>query len=196
MKTQIQNKRSRGFTLVELLVVIAIIAVLAGAGFAGGTAAMNKARKVTAQAAAVSLSTAVDQFYSEYSALPDPASNSSEAEFSTTSAEGIALLKILSGKEAATNPQNSKKIRFLSVKEAKKGNRDGIVYNTTGEILGMYDPWGQPYYIRLDYDYDDRLTVTPNGSTAVNLNGKRVAVYSLGVAESGEAKKNTLVSTW
>jgi prepilin-type N-terminal cleavage/methylation domain-containing protein len=181
----------RGFTLVELLVVIAIIAVLAAAGFAGGTAAMNKARKVTAQASATSIATAVEQFYTEYSALPDVA-----AQSNTDSAEGVKLLNILAGVGSEAATQNPRKIRFLGVKEAKGGKRDGAVYAASGQIQGMYDPWGQPFHVVLDTDYEEKLTFTPQGSPAVTLNGRRVAVYSLGVATPGDAKPNTLVKTW
>lgn len=190
-----------GFTLIELLVVIAIIAVLSAAGFAGGSAAMNKARKVSAQAGATSIATAIDQFYAEYSALPDPIGTSAaDAEFDTTSANGKTLLNILAGLD--TGDQNPRKIRFLSGKEAKN-QKDGIEYSSDGKsIVGMYDPWSKPtkltpYYIRLDYGYDERLTVDPAGSSpSVTLNGRRAVVYSLGVAKDDTPKTTTVVKTW
>ncbi len=89
-----------------------------------------------------------------------------------------------------------RQIRFLSVKEAKSGNRDGAVYGAAGDITGMYDPWGQPYYIVLDDDYDERLTFTPGVLSSVTLNGKRVAVYSLGVTTPGDETQKSLVKTW
>lgn len=195
MKSSSKKNVNRGFTLVELLVVIAIIAVLAAAGFAGGAAAMNKARKVSAQAMATSIQIAVDQFYTEYSALPDPGTNDSDKEFNTTSGEGITLLEILAGVD--DGDQNARKMRFLSGKEAKN-SKDGIKYGLNGDsIVGMYDPWGQPFYIWLDYDYDERLSFTPQGlSKTYKLNGRRVAVYSQGVAQSGDAKPSTLVKSW
>ncbi len=193
MKTSSHTSSSKGFTLIELLVVIAIIAVLASAGFAGGAAIMNKARKTSAQATAVSIAQAVDNFYTEYSALPDPASNSADKDFSTDSAD---LLDILAGGiTAKAVEQNPRKIRFLSVKEGKN-NKDGAVYNGTA-ISKIFDPWGKPYVIRLDYDYDERLTVDPEGSApSSTLNGRRVAVHSLGVRANETPNSSTLVKTW
>ncbi len=196
MKIPSNSISRKGFTLVELLVVIAIIAVLAGAGFAGGTAAMNKARKVSAQAAATSVSVAIDQFYTEYSALP---SGTGTLE-TNASGGGVAVLNILAGLEpapaAGSSIENDRKIRFLSLKEAKSGNRDGVVYNTAGTaITGLYDPWGGSYFIVLDEDYDEKVTVDPLGTDIV-LNGRRAAVYSLGVKNAGDAKTSTLVKSW
>lgn len=184
-----------GFTLIELLVVMAIIAILAAAAFSIGPGAINKARKLSAQNAATSIATSVNQFYAEYSALPDPGSNSADAEFTTASGgDGVKLLEILAGIDASD--QNARKIRFFSGKEAKN-RKDGVEYTADGQsITNMYDPWGLPYYIRLDYDYDERLTVTPNGTPAVTLNGRRVAVYSLGVTKPADAKTKTIVKTW
>lgn len=200
MKTPSFAHSRKGFTLIELLVVIAIIAVLAAAGFAGGNAAMQKARKVTAQAAATSVATAIDQFYSEYSSLP-----SGSGILKTDGGDGVILLNILAGLEEGTDIENERKIRFLSLKEAKNGNRDGVVYDGSGDkITGLYDPWGKPYFIVLDNGsgsdteaYDEKLTVTPgNGIKVTNLNGRRVAVYSLGVKEDGDASNSTFVKTW
>jgi prepilin-type N-terminal cleavage/methylation domain-containing protein len=194
MKNSSTKSTNRGFTLIELLVVIAIIAVLAAAGFAGGTAAMNKAKRLTAQNAASSVALAVNNFYSDNSALPDPGDNSADAQFTTTSGSGIKLLEILAAVDAGE--QNAKKVRYLNVNEAKNG-RGGIEYSTDGKsIKGMYDPFGQPFYIRMDYDYDERLSFTPQGSTAVTLNGRRVAVYSLGVPNPTDARANTLAKSW
>lgn len=192
MKTPSHRSLSKGFTLIELLVVIAIIAVLASAGFAVGPAMMNRAKKLSAQATATSISNAVEQFYTDYSALPDPASNSADKDISTDSAE---LLDILAGGNTTKAvEQNPRKIRFLSVKEAKNG-MDGALYtgNTISKIL---DPWGQPFYIRLDYDYDERMTFNPGGTGSVALNGRRVAVYSLGVRPPTTANAKSLVKTW
>ena len=191
MKNQSKQSFKSGFTLVELLVVIAIIAVLAAAGFAGGRAAMQKAREVSAQATATSLVTAIDQYFSEYSALPDV--GSSEVNTATQP----ELLNILAGLESGTDIQNARKIRFLSLKEAKKGKRDGLVYDGTGDnITGLYDPWGEPYYVVMDDDFDEKLQIDPQGSPATTLNGRRVAVYSLGTDKPSNANSGTLVTSW
>jgi len=194
MKTPPVSRFRKGFTLIELLVVIAIIAVLAAAGFAGGTAALNKARKVTAQAAATSVATAIEQFYSDYSSLPTGTGGMSTA----TGGTGVAVLNILAGLETGTSIENERKVRYLSLKEAKSGNRDGVVYNTATppQITGMFDPWGQPYFIVMDADYDERLIFTPEKNDEVKLNGRRAAVYSLGVKNTGDANASTLVKTW
>jgi prepilin-type N-terminal cleavage/methylation domain-containing protein len=194
MKNPSKPFSRKGFTLVELLVVIAIIAVLASAGFSVGPAMMNKAKKLSAHATATNIANAVEQFYTEYSVLPDPdtVSNSAEKEFTTTESD---LLDILAGGiKTKSIEQNPRKIRFLSVKEAKNG-LDGAVYTGTA-IDKILDPWGQPFYIRLDYDYDEKLEFTPPRSTKVTLNGRRVAVYSLGVKVPADSNAKTLVKTW
>ena len=64
----------------------------------------------------------------------------------------------------------------------------------------MYDPWGGPYNVILDLDYNEKLeNVKPKGtgSTSVTLNGRRVAVWSDGadgVSATGKATDD--VKTW
>lgn len=194
MKTPSKPFSRKGFTLIELLVVIAIIAVLASAGFAVGPAMMNRAKKLSAQSTATNIANAVEQFYSEYSALPDPDTVSNIAETQFTTDDSPLLDILVGGSETKSIEQNPRKIRFLSVKEAKNG-MDGAIYNGTA-ISEILDPWGQPFYIRLDYDYDERLQFTPQGSTQVTLNGRRVAVYSLGVKVPADSNAKTLVKSW
>lgn len=199
MKTPFKKRPQKGFTLVELLVVIVIIAVLATLGAGVGIGALQKARRVAAQSAASNVANAVEQFYSEYSLLPDPEDGATEdnTPYRSDNGQGLTLLDILAGFE---DEQNERKMRFLNVKEADKGKeRDGIVYNDTGDkVLGLYDPWGEPYYIVIDYDYDGRLEFTPTSAYTYNakLNNKNVAVFSLGTDSPTEAKRKDLVKTW
>ena len=201
MKTPSRGNINQGFTLVELLVVIAIIAVLAGAGFGAGRAAMEKARKVSGQAAATAVVTAVDQFYTEYSALPDPTgSSTTDSNIDSTSASGVALLEVLMGKEDGTTVQNDRKINFLSLPTAKgssAANSRGGVYYTSGDPASLRDPWGEAYTIVMDLDYDDQIVAQPgNGISSTTLNNVRSAVFSLGVKDSDDADSSTLVKTW
>jgi prepilin-type N-terminal cleavage/methylation domain-containing protein len=199
MKAPTKKHSANGFTLIELLVVIAIIAVLAAAGFGVGIAAKERAKRLSAQAGATAIANAVEQFYTEYSALPDPSGTASaDTEYTTTSATGRTLLEILSatGVAAVVTDQNPRKIKFLSYKQAKN-DMDGLVYSADGTAIeDMFDPWGQPFYIRLDFDYDERLSFTPQNNPAVTLNGRKVAVYSLGVKKPVDANPSKFVKTW
>jgi prepilin-type N-terminal cleavage/methylation domain-containing protein len=202
MKTPSKPFSRKGFTLVELLVVIAIIAVLASAGFAVGPAMMNRAKKVSAHAGATSLATAVEQFYTEYSVLPDVGTGS---PLKTDSGDGVKLLNILVGQESGTQPKNPRKIRFFSAKEAKGTGtkaRDGLIYESSDNTISAFvDPWGEPYYIVMDNEpdnkgYDELLEFTPKDNSRVTVRGRSVAVFSLGVDKNSKSNAKTLVKTW
>jgi prepilin-type N-terminal cleavage/methylation domain-containing protein len=195
MKTH-SIRRQNGFTLVELLVVIAIIAVLAGAGFAAGNAAIQKAKKTTAMATCVALESAVNNFYTEYGAMP----TDKTADAPAIKTDNDTLLKVLLGLEGTTPTFNTRSIKFLSVKEGKS-KKNGLIYNSAGTtVAGLFDPWGGPYFVMLDADYDEKVTPTPSaGGTAVILNGRRAAAWSNGAdaAPTGTGgKANDDVKTW
>jgi prepilin-type N-terminal cleavage/methylation domain-containing protein len=196
MKTRLKSRRNDGFTLVELLVVIAIIAVLAGAGFAAGNAAIQKAKKTTALSTCTSMELAVNNFFSDYGAMPKD-NLSSDTKTDTNS--DLELLRVLLGKETGTSTLNSKAVKYLSVKEGR-ANKNGLMYNTSGsDVTGLFDPWGGPYSVMLDGDYDEKISVTPAGSTSKTLNGRRVAVWSNGAdaAPTGSGgKSGDNVTTW
>ena len=190
--------RKDGFTLVELLVVIAIIAVLAGAGFAAGNAAIQKAKKTTALASCSALESAVNNFYTEYGSAPvDNITSDTTVE---TGPAGVTLLRVLLGAEATTGTVlNTRAVKFLSVKEGKKkgtGGSNGLIYSTAGAPEGLYDPWGGPYKVRLDGDYDEKLTPNRTGFSDPQLNGRKVAVWSEGADFSSGRKIGDDVITW
>ena len=196
MKKPTFHRPRRGFTLIELLVVIAIISVLAGAGFAAGAAALNRARKVTAQAAAIAVEKAVNSFYSEYGTLPIPAGGGRQID----TASDVDFLRVLLGDEPeGANMLNPRGIKFLTVKEGKtrgaEGGTDGLVYSGN-TVRGMFDPWGNGYTVVLDTEFENRLTFqTPDGRSQT-LNGRRVAVFSPGVPDGENVTGATLVKTW
>lgn len=197
MKTH-SSRRPHGFTLIELLVVIAIIAVLAGAGFAAGNAAIQKAKKTTAQATCVALESAINNFYTEYGAMPTDASTDD-----TVKTDDVRLLNILLGLETGNSILNTRKIKFLAVKEGKRktsGGINGLIYDKTGRsVEGLYDPWGGPYFVMLDADYDEKVGPKTNASQVQTLNGRRSAVWTNGAdaAPTGTGgKAGDDVKTW
>ena len=209
MKTPSNFRPQRGFTLIELLVVIAIIAVLAGAGFAVGSAALERARKLAAQNSATAIDQAVNAFFSEYGGFPadgtvDGEGTAVDTSIETTGEDGVAFLNALLGIDRGSNTRG---ISFLSAKEGKlrgQGGTDGIVYEEdSGNVRGLYDPWGNPFTVVMDTNYTGFVEVTPmNNGTAIEntkttpLHGRRVAVYSPGVRGGDTATLRTMVKTW
>jgi len=196
MKIPTILRPQRGFTLIELLVVIAIIMVLAAASFAIGGAMLNRAKNLKAQNVATAVDQAVNAFYSEYGGFP---TRSDESTITTGPGDGAEFLNALLGNDDVLNPRG---MAFLSVIEGRaqgEGGMDGLVFSATGEALGLYDPWGRPYTVELDTAFDGFLEFTPSGidgASQVRLNGRRVAVYSPGIAEGDQATLKTMVKSW
>lgn len=197
MKTH-SSRRKDGFTLVELLVVIAIIAVLAGAGFAAGNAAIQKAKRTTALATCTALESAVNGFYSEYGAMPKD--NMTTDDTIKTDSNGTTFLKVLLGLEGSgTSVLNSRAIKFLSAREGK-AKKNGIIFDTTGtNVAGLFDPWGGAYFVILDGDFDEKVRPAPSaGGSTITLNGRRSAAWSNGADAIGGTggKATDDVKTW
>jgi prepilin-type N-terminal cleavage/methylation domain-containing protein len=193
------DRRKRGFTLVELLVVIAIIAILASASFIVAAKAIQKAHMATALAVATSIERGVTDFANEYGSVPSVSGDGTTDElFETDKSSGVNLLNILMAKETKDPPDNLRKMVLFNVAAGKKlgsGGTKGIVYNSDDSILGLYDPWGNGYYVVIDCDGDDNDTIdltkytTPDPTTKILH--KRVAVWSAGADKIVGGKNRT-----
>lgn len=127
----VTGRPAAAFTLIELLVVMAIIAVLAGLGFGAVQGALASSKRAQARNDVNQVAAAVKSYALEFGRLPE---------------DGNVI--------AALTGDNPKSITFFEAKMAS-GNppRNGL----NGARSELLDPWGQPYVVYLDEDYDNRV---------------------------------------
>jgi prepilin-type N-terminal cleavage/methylation domain-containing protein len=143
------------FTLIEMLVVIVIIAVLMGLAYPVFQGVQNQARRAQARNDLMQIVTAVSAYYAEYGRYPlTPATPADTTHGATPTNE--LLFNELRSVAAMQNPRG---IVFLSPPDVKDGNRPRAGISSAAGTAGQYfDPWGKPYMIRIDTDYDNQVT--------------------------------------
>src|SRR5689334_10879316 len=135
------------FTLIELLVVIAIIAILIGLLFPAFKAVQNQARQTQAKNDLTQIVNAVNAFYTEYGKYPLATDDSIVTD-------NHLLMNVLRAQDSTNNPRQ---IVFISppfVKNDAAGSRRSGISPTDGQ---HYDPFGTPYKLRIDGNYDNQL---------------------------------------
>ena len=169
------------FTLIELLVVIAIIAILIGLLFPAFRAVQNQAKQTQAKNDLTQIVNAVNAYYTDYGKYPlvtsdmiyGPAANPNNTLFNELRA-------------TAAQTQNPRMIVFISppyVKNDTAGNQRSGVSPTTNQY---YDPWGQPYNVEIDGNYDNAVAnpYSANAGAIPNL-AIGVIAWSLGIDGQG-----------
>jgi prepilin-type N-terminal cleavage/methylation domain-containing protein len=148
--------RAAAFTLIELLVVISIIAILAALAFPAVNGAIGSARKAQARNDVQQIATAIKAYQAEYGRLPHNTAGGSSDTWISDNREIMEILIVPNPNNL--HPLNPKGINFLDPKvanQAKGGYFNGV----------YYDPWGVPYALELDTDYNGKINAAYFGRT-------------------------------
>ena len=171
-----------GFTLIELLTVIAIIAILMGLLLPALNAAKNAAKKASAKSDLTQFVNAVKQFYTDYGTYPIILTGSGDVEYgassdSTTPYHNQDVVNVLradntytiTGGTGTGLSVNTRGVVYLDVPLVKDNSnpKSGLGSgSTTGGPApnskggDWFDPWGMPYIIAIDGNYDGYIQGT------------------------------------
>lgn len=152
MKSEIDRQ---AFTLIELLVVMLIVVILLGLLFPAYQGVQNQARKTQARNDLMQIVTAVNAYYTEYGKYPLTPSSPTD----TTYGSATTNEKIVNELRNVTATENPRGIVFISPPNAKDAGSPRLGISYTPATLGQYfDPWGEPYRIRVDTNYDNQVS--------------------------------------
>jgi len=172
----------RAFTLIELLVVIAIIAILIGLLFPAFKAVQNQARQTQAKNDLTQIVTAVNAFYTDYGKYPTSQTTDYVFGPGGGSANNVLFNELQGCPTTGAPPPtcsalstlNTRQIVFISPPAVKTPTspRSGIATQAatvnpcfSAAVGEFVDPWGTPYNVEIDGNYDNQITTNPYGAS-------------------------------
>lgn len=141
-----------GFTLIELIVVIAILAALAGISYPAIMSTQNSARISASSKTCMDIVSGFASFKQDYNGIlpiytrEAKPNRDDQIYLSTLPGKNAGMLGILTGYEEEGEEKLNRNSQAYLNPNKVENPRDGL-YGETPDELGLYDPWGNPYYI-------------------------------------------------
>ncbi len=152
----------------------------------------EQTRKVEAKVAVAAASSAVKMYHTEYGRYPLAASTLGDVTVASDNNRLFDILRALPGTEA----ENTRRIVFFEYRVAGSTSpKSGFGPNGV-----LYDPWGRPYWIRIDTNYDERVANPYDKKGASNPIRYGVIAWSLGkdgeLGAHGDLDGNADILSW
>jgi hypothetical protein len=155
-------------TVLHIVFVVVAVLILAGILLpAGGEGAHS--RKGEAYSMETSLVSALKAYRIDYGRFPAVRADGCYE----TAADNAKLIRVLCALDTTDNTQKIVYFEAMSIR-SKNTRRSGI--DPQGVLL---DPWGNPYRIRVDTDWDDKVQ-NPYKDTRHSFLNESVIVWSVG----------------
>jgi prepilin-type N-terminal cleavage/methylation domain-containing protein len=186
-----RSHQARAFTLIELLVVIAIIAILIGLLFPAFRAVQDQAKRTQAKNDLTQIVNAVNAYYTDYGKYPLVTADTFYGP------GGAATNDVLFNelRAAAGATQNPRQIVFINppyVKNDTVGQRRSGVSPTDSQY---YDPWGRPYDVMIDGNYDNQLANPYSANTGAGPTPLAIGVIAWSGGKDGKAPPDSGATT-
>ena len=164
------------YTIIEMLVVISILGVLIAMGAPAAIRMMSKQKSTVAKQEIQAIIQAFKAYEAEYGRLPFATTQTTDIVTSVAShaKNSMQLINELLDNSAT---DNSRQIKFL--KWGDKFDKDADKDGGSGEPDGAkpdnwLDPWGNPYIVMIDYDYNGLIEESA-GDGGIDLDGDGTA---------------------
>jgi prepilin-type N-terminal cleavage/methylation domain-containing protein len=178
----------RAFTLIELIVVVLIIAVLVSLAFPSFQGVQNQLKRAQARNDLTQIVTAVSAFYAEYGKYPLA---TADAIYGPAAISNAALFNELRATAAQT--QNPRQIIFISPPDAKDPARPRSGIGTSTGAGQFFDPWGVPYHVEIDGNYNNQIDSNPY-STNAGSSPLRGGVIAWSFGKDGQSQSTSTPS--
>lgn len=168
----------RGATRPEWLIALALLFAVGSAGFLAWAETRRSARIARTYDELRTLVTACSRFYREYGVWPTEDASVGDADASV-GADGrnrrvVFRLRAVEGEGNEAHRNNPRRIDFLlPLPDDPRPTTPNLA--ATGDVL---DPWGNPYRLAFDSNYDGALEL--RGDYSLRIPGEGVAIWSAG----------------